>query len=37
MLAAVYDSPDLSYYCLAHYDMKNGTTLADGFVENAAK
>jgi FkbM family methyltransferase len=37
VLAAVYGSPDLSYYCLAHYDMKNGTTLAPDFVENAAR
>jgi FkbM family methyltransferase len=37
MLAAAYDSPDLSYYCLAHYDMKKGTKLAADFVENASK
>ena len=37
VLAAVYGSPDLSYYCLAHHDMKNGTTLAPDFVDNATR
>jgi len=35
VLAAVYESPDLSYYCLAHYDQRNGTTLALEFLVNA--
>ena len=37
VLAAVYGSPDFYYYCLAHYNIKNGTTLAPDFVENAAR
>jgi FkbM family methyltransferase len=35
VLAAVYGSPDLSYFCLAHYDMKKGTSLALDFLVNA--
>jgi len=35
VLATVYGSPDLSYYCLAHYDKRNGTTLALQFLVNA--
>ena len=35
VLAAVYESQDLSYYCLANYDIKNGTTLAADFLEIA--
>jgi FkbM family methyltransferase len=34
VLAAVYGSPDLSYFCLAHYDMKKETTLALNFLLN---
>jgi FkbM family methyltransferase len=35
VLAAVYGSPDLSYFCLAHYDKKKETTLALDFLLNA--
>jgi FkbM family methyltransferase len=35
VLAAVYGSPDLSYYCLAHYDKRKGTALALDFLVNA--
>lgn len=35
VLAAVYGSPDLSYFCLAHYDTKKGTSLALDFLVNA--
>ena len=35
VLAAVYGSPDLSYFCLAHYDKKKGTKLALDFLVNA--
>jgi FkbM family methyltransferase len=32
VLAAVYNSPELSYHCLAHYDQRNGTTLSTEFL-----
>lgn len=32
VLAATYGSPDLSYFCLAHYDKKKETTLALDFL-----
>jgi FkbM family methyltransferase len=35
VLAAVYGSPDLSYFCLAHYDTKTGTNLALDFLMRA--
>jgi len=37
IFAALYGSPDLSYYCLAHYDDKKGTTLAFDFLVNAGQ
>ncbi|MEB3333525.1 MAG: FkbM family methyltransferase [Cyanobacteriota bacterium] len=35
VLAAIYGSADLAYFCLAHYDEKNGTTLALDFLVRA--
>lgn len=35
VLAAAYGSPDLAYFCLAHYDKKKETTLSLSFLLNA--
>jgi FkbM family methyltransferase len=35
VLACVYGSPDLTYYCLAQYDAKQGSTLAGDFMRAA--
>ena len=33
MLAFLYHSPDLTYYCFHHYDTKNGTDLKGSFLK----
>jgi len=31
-LSAVYNSPDLAFYCLSHFDQRNGTTFAQDWL-----